>query len=131
MRARSRTVAAMPVIATANSSTGPTSLPAPIEKGSRNNRRTSPMRRRPPGWEAKDGLDLVQFTTVTQVAQPIYPRLAPGGCTVTYRAASRAVVPVLPNFTLAESIAGRYEEKSLRSPNMVWAGKSDKQRFAY
>lgn len=83
------------------------------------------------GWKGKNGLDLLQFTTVTQVAQPIYPRLKPDGCTVTYRATSRAVLPVLPNFGTSESVAGRYEEKTLRSPNLVYVGRSAQQRFAY
>jgi hypothetical protein len=82
-------------------------------------------------WKGQAGLDALQFTTVTQLAQPIYPRLKADGCQVTYRAASRGVVPVLPNFPAGEAVAGRYEEKSLRSSNMVWAGRSDKQRFAY
>jgi hypothetical protein len=82
-------------------------------------------------WKGTDGLDLLQFTTVTQVAQPIYPRLTPGGCAVTYRAASRAVVPVLPNYGTPETVAGRYEDKTLRSPNVVYVGRGEKQRFAY
>jgi hypothetical protein len=82
-------------------------------------------------WSGKAGLDAIQFTTICQVAQPIYPRLTPDGCTVTYRAGSRAVVPVLPNFGGAESIVARLEEKAQRSPNLVWLGRSLKQRFAY
>jgi hypothetical protein len=89
------------------------------------------------GWQLrfqmaeKSGVDALTFTTITQVAQPIYPRLKPDGCPVTYRAGSRTVVPILPNFATAENIAGRYEEKSLRSPNLVYAGRSPQQRFAY
>jgi hypothetical protein len=82
-------------------------------------------------WKGQAGLDLLQFTTVTQVAQTIYPRLKADGCEVTYRAASRAVVPALPNFGQTETVAGVYEEKSMRSPNVVYVGRSEKQRFAY
>jgi hypothetical protein len=90
------------------------------------------------GWQVrvnltgKDGLDAVTFTTVTQVAQTIYPRLKADGCAVTYRSASRAVRPVLPNFGLAEDAAARSEEKSLRSDNVVYTGpRTEKTRFAY
>jgi hypothetical protein len=83
------------------------------------------------GWKGPSaGLDTLTFTTVTQVAQPIYPRLKPEGSSVTYRAASRAVVPVLPNFGMAEDIASRYEEKSHRSANVSYTGQP-KARFAY
>src|SRR5262249_14625937 len=82
-------------------------------------------------WKGQAGLDTLQFTPVTQVAQPMYPRLTAGGCAVTYRAASRAAVPVLPNFATAEDVASKFEEKSLRSPNVVYVGRSEKQRFAY
>jgi hypothetical protein len=83
------------------------------------------------GWKGTGGLDALTFTTVTQVSQAIYPRLKPEGSAVVYRAASRGVVPVLPNFAQAESVAGRYEEKSLRSANVTYAGRSAKSRFAY
>src|SRR5262249_1386604 len=89
------------------------------------------------GWQArfhiaeKSGLDTLTFTTVTQVAQPIYPRLKAEGCPVTYRAASRSVVPILPNFVLSEDVVGRYEEKTQRSANVADAGRSPKQRYAY
>jgi hypothetical protein len=82
-------------------------------------------------WQGKGGLDQLQFTTVTQVCQTIYPRLKPGGTTTTYRAASQAVVPVLPNLGLPEDEATRYEEKSLRSPNVVFSPRSSQSRFAY
>jgi hypothetical protein len=82
-------------------------------------------------WKDTAGLNALTFTTVAQVSQSIYPRLKAGGCQVTYRAASRAVVPVLPDFTLAESIAGRFEQKSLRSANVVYTGRSRASRFAY
>ena len=72
--------------------------------------------------------DELVFTTVVQVAQPIYPRLKPNGSTVTYRAASRGVVPVLPDLSQPEC---RYEEKTLRSANVVNTQRGPKQRLAY
>lgn len=82
-------------------------------------------------WEKLAGLDEVKFTTVTQVCQTIYPRLKPGGSQVTYRAASRAVVPVLPNFGLSEAEIGRLEEKSLRSANLAYSPRDKQQKVAY
>lgn len=77
------------------------------------------------GWGA---LSEVTFTTVTQVAQPIYPRLKANGSAVTYRSAARAVLPVLPDLTQAEP---RHEEKALRSANVDYMPRSAKQRLAY
>jgi hypothetical protein len=82
-------------------------------------------------WKGTGGQDAVTFNTVTQVSQAIYPRLKSDGTSVTYRAASRGVVPLLPNFAEPEAVAGRYEEKSLRSSNVTYAGRSAKSRFAY
>jgi hypothetical protein len=81
-------------------------------------------------WDAGAGLDDLEFTTVAQVCQAIYPRLKSGGCHVTYHAASRAVVPVLPNWALSED-AISFEEKSLRSSNVTYAPRSESSRFAY
>ncbi len=90
------------------------------------------------GWQARcewtgqdGGLDELTFTTVTQVCQAIYPRLKANGTTVTYRAASQAVVPVLPNFGLSEAEVSRLEDKSYRSPNVVYSPRSKTSRFAY
>jgi hypothetical protein len=85
------------------------------------------------GDQARDasGLDEVSFTTVTQVCQAIYPRLAPGGSEVSYRAASHAVVPVLPNWAATDESTSAFEERSLRSANVVYAPRSREQRFAY
>jgi hypothetical protein len=82
-------------------------------------------------WTGKDGLDELQFTTVTQVCQAIYPRLKPGGTNVVYRAASQAVVPVLPNLGLNDAGAPPFEEKSQRSANVAYSPRSEKSRFAY
>jgi hypothetical protein len=83
------------------------------------------------GWKAGGGLDEVAFTTVTQVAQTIYPRLKPGGSAVVYRAASRAVVPVLPDFGAPEAVACRHEDKALRSANVAFVGRGPQSRLAY
>ena len=78
------------------------------------------------------GLDDLAFTTVTQVCQAIYPRLKAGGATVTYRAASQAVVPVLPSlWPQARMRQRRYEEKTLRSPNVVYVPRTTQSRVAY
>lgn len=82
-------------------------------------------------FKGKSGLNALTFTTITQVAQTIYPRLKADGCAVTYRAGSRAVMPILPDFGQPENVASRDEEKSLRSANMVWVGRSAKSRLAY
>jgi hypothetical protein len=82
-------------------------------------------------WSGQGGLDDVKFTTVTQVCQAIYPRLKSNGSTVVYKAASHAVVPVLPNFSLNEAEIGRFEAKSLRSPNVAYSPRSQNSRFAY
>jgi hypothetical protein len=82
------------------------------------------------------GLDNVAFTTVTQVCQAIYPRLSPGGSEVAFRAASQAVVPVLPDWSIADSMpadeaTSTFEEKRLRPANVVYTPRSREQRFAY
>ena len=83
------------------------------------------------GWKGTGGLDSLSFTTVTQLAQTIYPRLKPGGSSVTYRAVSRAVVPVLPNFGATEEQVSRFEDKALRSPNIAYTPRSLKSRYGY
>jgi hypothetical protein len=82
------------------------------------------------GWKGDGGLDALTFTTVTQVAQTIYPRLKPDGSTVVYRSASRAVAPVLPNFGVPEDKLS-FEEKTLRSGNVVYTSRSAQSRLAY
>jgi hypothetical protein len=89
------------------------------------------------GWQARfsllkeSSLARVEFRTTTQVCQAIYPRLAPGGSEVTYRAASRAVVPVLPDFGRSEAETERFEERSLRSPNVAYQPRTKDSRFSY
>lgn len=82
-------------------------------------------------WSGAAGIDELSFTTTTQVSQAIYPRLTADGSTVQYRAASRAVVAALPNFTLPESECQRFEEVSLRSDNVVYHGLAGGSRLAY
>jgi hypothetical protein len=82
-------------------------------------------------FAAGAGLDALKFTTVCQMNQAIYPRLKPGGASVSYRAASRVVAPVVPDFGLSEKELERIEVKSLRSANMKYAPRSATQRLAY
>jgi hypothetical protein len=82
-------------------------------------------------WAGRAGLDTLCFTTVTQVAQPIYPRLKSDGTRVVYRAASRAVAPVLPDFALQETELSQCEETRLRSANIAYAPRSRNNRTAY
>jgi hypothetical protein len=82
-------------------------------------------------WSGDAGVDSLQFTTVTQVCQSIYPRLKTGGSDVTYRAGRRAVVAVLPDFGLPESDVSAFEATSIRSDNVVYRGRSEKSRRAY
>ncbi len=82
-------------------------------------------------WEENSGLESLSVTTVTQVCQTIYPRLKAEGCQVVYRAANRAVVPVLPNFGLSDTATASWEERSLRSSNVVYAPRTKENRFAY
>ncbi len=82
-------------------------------------------------WQGESGLDAVEFTTVTQVCQTIYPRLKVEGSEATYRAASRGVVAVLPNFSLPEAEVHHFEEAALRSQNVAYRGRSVDSRVAY
>lgn len=82
-------------------------------------------------WQGAGGLDELQFTTVAQVAQTIYPRLKPGGSTVVYRAGSRGVTPLLPHFGENEEPIARYEARELRSANVAYKGRGANSRLAY
>lgn len=82
-------------------------------------------------WQADAGLDAIQFTTITQVCQAIYPRLSEDGCRVTYRCASRGVTPVLPNLGLDEKAIQAVEVKQMRSANVAYQPRSAKTRLAY
>lgn len=82
-------------------------------------------------WDGTSGLKSLALTTVTQVCQTIYPRLKASGSQVVYRAAQRAVVPVLPNFGLPESAVAGWEVRALRSANVVYAPRTKDNRFTY
>jgi hypothetical protein len=82
-------------------------------------------------WQDGGGLDELSFTTVTQVSQVIYPRLTAGGSEVTYRAASRGVTAVLPDFTVPASQTPQCEEIGWRSKNVAYRSRRDGSRNAY
>jgi hypothetical protein len=77
----------------------------------------------------------LKFTTTTQVNQAIYPRLKPGGSEVTYRAAGRGVVAVLPNFGVPaeqeDRLEGGFEHITHRTKNLAYRGRSLTSRLAY
>ena len=82
-------------------------------------------------FTGKSGLDAITFTTVGQVNQAIYPRLKAGGSAVVYRAASRAVLPLVPDFGLTEEQVGQSEERALRTENLKYSPRGAKQPVAY
>ena len=82
-------------------------------------------------WSGKDGIDSLKFTTVTQVAQGIYPRLTSDGSRVTYRSRPRAVVASWPEFLYPEDWIGKLEVASLRSANVAYRDPAAKTRTAY
>lgn len=90
------------------------------------------------GWRiqfnfaGRDGIHSLKFTTVTQVAQGMYPRLTPQGCEVRYECTSRAAVELIPDFSLPEQLAGeKFEVTRLRSNNLKYMQRGNKQRLAY
>lgn len=82
-------------------------------------------------FSGQSGIDSLKFTTTTQVCQAIYPRLKANGTEVTYRSTGRGVVAMLPDFTLDESRVSAFEATELRSSNVVYRGRSEKNRRAY
>ncbi len=82
-------------------------------------------------FEGDSGIDALRFTTVTQVAQGIHPRLTPDGCEVVYRAGSRGVTAVLPDFGLPETSTSLFEERSMRSANVEYEPRGPRSRLAY
>ncbi|MEK6234182.1 MAG: hypothetical protein N2C14_05695 [Planctomycetales bacterium] len=82
-------------------------------------------------WTGQAGIDSLSLETTAQVSQIIYPRLTADGCDVIYRAASRGVVPVLPDFGSPEEQIARLESKPQRSANFAYAPRSTKNRRAY
>lgn len=78
-------------------------------------------------------LQSAKFTTVCQMAQPMYPRLKANGSKVVYRNTSRGVRPVLPNWSLSEkglADAGVINQ-AFNSSNLKYTSRSAKQRTAY
>ncbi|HEV7279466.1 MAG TPA: hypothetical protein VGN57_04565 [Pirellulaceae bacterium] len=82
-------------------------------------------------WQGGASVRRLRFETTTQVCQTIYPRLTANGSEVAYRAADRAVVASLPNFSLPESDAKTFETVSRRSANVAYRGRSESSRNAY
>ncbi len=73
----------------------------------------------------------LRFVTTCQMNVAMYPRLTSSGSRVSYRAGSRGVVPVQPNFGLDEKAVGAFEVRSMRSDNLRYTPRSAKQRTAY
>ncbi len=78
-------------------------------------------------------LQKIRFTTACQMAQPMYPRLSENGSKVIYRAASRGVRPVLPNWSLTETELVKHGviNKQHTSANVKHAPRGPRQRTAY
>lgn len=77
------------------------------------------------------GLKRLRTETTCQMNQAIYPRLTPNGSAVAYRAKSRAVACVKPNWSLPEPQATRYEVRELRSASVSYTPRSRQQMTAY
>lgn len=82
-------------------------------------------------WRGKNELRSLKFVTTCQLNQAMYPRLRPGGSKVSYRAANRAVVPVMPRFEDEEATVDSFERRDLRSKNLEFRGRSPRERLAY
>ncbi len=89
------------------------------------------------GWQLKlllpagSHLTALQTTTTCQLNPAMYPRLTAHGTTVTWRAAGRAVEPVLPLLVDEQATIERFERRDLRSENMEFVGRGPQQRLAY
>lgn len=79
----------------------------------------------------KAGLDELTFTTVSQMNQAMYPRLKPEGSHVVYHAASRRVLPLVPDFGLSEKEISTIEDSARRSANLKYTPRDAKQTLAY
>ncbi|MEX2212897.1 MAG: hypothetical protein WD768_02135 [Phycisphaeraceae bacterium] len=80
-------------------------------------------------FEGDAGLERLQFVTFCQMNQAMYPRLKTGGSEVVWRAGSRAVQPMVPDFGLSEAELAGYVKAE--SNNLQYAPRSAKQRLAY
>lgn len=76
-------------------------------------------------------LSSLRCSTTCQLCETIYPRLKPGGSVVTAASRQRAVVPILPQLADEKSTSDRYEQRSLRSSNLRFVGRSASERLAY
>jgi hypothetical protein len=89
------------------------------------------------GWQmritisSKSTLKKLRLVTTAQLCETIYPRLKPGGTTVTYRSKPRAATAVLPLLASEAATAEYCEAVELRSANLEFVGRSAEQRTAY
>ena len=89
------------------------------------------------GWqirflmEGQSGIDRLLFDTTCQMNQSIYPRLTAGGSAIFYRAGSRGVVTVQPNFTLAEDQLASVEKSDFRSANLKFQRRTNTLNRVY
>lgn len=84
------------------------------------------------GFGPDNGIDELRFTTTTQVAQGIYPRLTENGCQVEYASGSRGVVALAPDFSLPKPLIDeKFEVTRLRSENLEYRHRGPNQRLAY
>lgn len=81
----------------------------------------------PPGATLRS----IRFETTGQLNETMYPRLTGNGSHVTYRAARRAVIPVIPWLVDEQETIDRFEVRELRSDNLDFVGRSTDQRLAY
>lgn len=89
------------------------------------------------GWQVKvslpsgSRLSALRMTTTCQLNPALYPRLTPQGTTLAWRAAGRAVEPVLPLLMDEAATIERFERRDLRSENLEFVGRGPQQRLAY
>jgi hypothetical protein len=81
-------------------------------------------------FQGEAGLDELEFITTTQVAQPMYPRLKPGGSMIVYRSGRRGAFEASPDFGIPEVLV-KAEAKEMRSANVVYKQRSPDSRLAY
>ncbi len=82
-------------------------------------------------WPAGATLKSLRFVTTCQLSQALYPRLRAGGSRVMWRAANRAVVPVLPRLEDEAATIAFAEVRDLRSSNLQFRGRSANEPRAY
>ena len=82
-------------------------------------------------WSGAAAVRELRLTTTCQLSQAIYPRLKPGGSTVTYRSGGQAVVPVLPRLEDEAATVRDFEDRAKRSSNLDFVGRRPGQHAAY